>query len=465
MKKNLGEISQTWKIRGIVLVVIFVLLTPSIASAVTYEPTELQKGTIDDPANGTTVISVQGFKFAGEKGGKKPARLVGVGGKGNVKWEYGSGRSNIVWFYDVDPLENGTLLITGAKPGQTVVTIWDPVTDETKMSRTFEWEDTHDVDLINGDQLLVANMRNYNETTEKNNDRLLIYDLSEDAIVWEWKFRNNGYNRSGGGSYTDDWTHVNDVDKIGPGEYLASPRNFDQVIAVNRSSENITMRVGQDENHSTMYEQHNPQYLQGSNGTPTVLVADSENDRIVEYARTNGEWKRTWKLQGSFNWPRDADRLPNGNTLVTDTLNHRVMEVTPDGDVVWEFYAPWGTYEAERMHLGDEPGGPTIQDQNATGTATLTGSAALTPGTGERPTFATWMTNAFAGTPVKSEVAWLAERWAHVTPWIRPVWMGPWDFVQTILAGLLFVSWAGTEGLYHRRQLRKWIVEAIGRLA
>jgi hypothetical protein len=30
-----------------------------------------------------------------------------------------------------------------------------------------------------------------------------------------------------------------------------------------------------------LYEQRNPQYLRGQNGTPTVLVADSENDRVV----------------------------------------------------------------------------------------------------------------------------------------------------------------------------------------
>ena len=452
-----NEIGRAWIVRGIVLLVIIALLLPTAASALTYEPTTLQSGTIKSPANGTTVISVQGFKIAGKKSGKKPARLVGVGSRGNVEWVYNGGKNGIVWFYDVDPLKNGSLLITGTKPGKTVVTIWNPDTNKTAMSRTFDWEDTHDVDLVNSDQLLVANMRNYNETTGKNNDRILLYDLSKDEVVWEWKFRNHGYNRSGGGKYTDDWTHVNDVDKIGDGRYLASPRNFDQVIVVNRSTKNVTMRLGSDGDLNTLYEQHNPQHLVSEDGTPTMLVADSENDRIVEYTREDGTWKRTWTLTGNFNWPRDADRLPNGNTLVTDTLNHRVMEVTPSGEVVWEFYAPWGTYEAERIQLGDEPGGPTIQDQNATGTATLTGSATLTPGTGDRLTFSKWMTNTFAGTPIDAEAAWFAERWAHVTPWIRPVWMSPWDFVRTILAGGILIGWFAIEGVSHRT----WIYDCL----
>lgn len=445
-------------VRGIVLVIVLSLLAPTAVSAVTYEPTDLQKGTVKSPANGTTVISVQGFKLAGENSGKKPARLVGVGPRGNLEWVYNGTENGITWFYDVDPLENGTLLIAGTKPGKTVVSIWDPETNETEWSQTFDWEDTHDVDLINGDQLLVANMRNYNETSAKNDDRLLIYDISKGETVWEWKFRNHGFNRSGGGDYTDDWTHVNDVDKIGEGRYVASPRNFDQVIVVNRSTKEVTMQVGQDENHSTMYEQHNPQYLRGENGTPTMLVADSENDRIVEYERTNGNWNRTWTLEGNLNWPRDADRLPNGNTLVTDTLNHRVMEVTPEGEVVWEFYAPWGTYDAERVRWGDEAGGPTIHEQQATGTASLSGSAALSPGTGDAVSFSTWVANTFAKGPVESEVVWIAERWAHVTPWVRPVWMSSWDFARTVLAGLVLVGWVIGEGIYNRERIQGYAV-------
>jgi hypothetical protein len=453
MSADLRDWGRTRLLRAAVLLMILLLLVPTGVSALTHDPTNLRKGTVESPADGTTVISVQGFKLAGQQSGKKPARLVGVGPRGDVEWTYDGARQDIVWFYDVDPVANGSLLITGTKPGETVVTVWNPRTNRTRWSQTFDWEDTHDVDLINDDQLLVANMRNYNETTGKNDDRLLVYDRTSDEVVWEWKFRNNGYNKTGGADYTDDWTHVNDVDKIGEGRYLASPRNFDQVIVVDRATGNVTMELGSDGNLSRLYEQHNPQYLRGEGGTPTMLVADSENDRVVEYAKTDSGWSRTWTLNGDFNWPRDADRLPNGNTLVTDTLNHRVMEVTPSGEVVWEFYAPWGPYEAERMRLGDEPGGPTTAEQNASGRVTLTGSAALTPGTGDQVTFAQWTTNTFEGTPLEPQMNWFAERWAHITPWIRPVWMGPWDFVRTIFAGIILFGWMTTEGFIHRKRI------------
>jgi hypothetical protein len=35
-----------------------------------------------------------------------------------------------------------------------------------------------------------------------------------------------------------------------------------------------------------------------------------------------------------------AQRLPNGNTLITESDNGRVFEVTRDKEIVWEFYNP-----------------------------------------------------------------------------------------------------------------------------
>lgn len=446
-------LSRTRIARGVLLIVIIGLLVPSAVSAITFKPTDLQAGTVESPANGTTVIAVQGFKIAGQQSGKKPARLVAVGPRGDVKWVRNSSE-RVSWFYDVDPLTNGNLLVTGAGSGQTTVFELNPRSQEIVWSEEFDIEDTHDVDLINGNELLIANMRNYNETSGENDDRVFIYNRTQDQIVWEWYF-DKRYNRSGGGKYTDDWTHVNDIDKIGPGRYLASPRNFDQVIVINRSTKAIEMQLGEDDNYSVLSEQHNPQYLESEDGKPTMLVADSENDRVVEYERNGNGWNRTWTLGSgdNFNWPRDADRLPNGNTLVVDTLNHRVIEVTPSGEIVWEFYAPWGPYDAERITYGDEAGGPTISDQNASGSYNVTGSAGLRPGTGDRVTFRQWVQNAFAGTPVSDQADWFAARWAHITPWIRPVWMGPWDFVAAIGATLLTVGWLLGETVYHRRRI------------
>ncbi|MFC7078801.1 aryl-sulfate sulfotransferase [Halorussus caseinilyticus] len=470
------RLSRPWLVRAVVLLVIVSLLAPSAVSALTYEPTNLQKGTIEDPAGGTTVISIQGFKFKGKSNGKKPARLVGVGPRGEVKWVHNGGEKGITWFYDVDPTDDGNLLVTGTKhvAGQkdpTMVYKLNPRTGEKLWTETFEnAHDTHDVDLINGDQLLVANMRNYNPQKNVNEDRIFIYDRGKDEIVWQWQFRNHtDWTKKQGGKYAakdgsgDDWTHVNDVDKIAEGQYLMSPRNMDQVMVVNRSTKDIDMRLGSDDDYSVMNEQHNPTYLESEDGTPTILVADSHGDRVVEYAKRDGEWNRTWQVgsRQSFNWPRDADRLPNGNTLIVDSNNHRVVEVNPQGEIVWEFYAPWAPYDVERMHLGDEAGGPTIADQNAEGEYSLSGSAGLTPGTGDKLTFSQWLTTAFAGTPVSGPVGEFATQWSKIAPWVRPVWMGPWDFVGAVVAGLVIVGWLLGEVVYNRERISSGVKRRI----
>jgi hypothetical protein len=206
---------------------------------------------------------------------------------------------------------------------------------------------------------------------------VIIYDRSEDEIVWEWRFADHN-DRSVGGNYTEDWTHVNDVDVVNGTHLLLSPRNFDQVVLVDRRTGEIEFVLGEDGNHEILHAQHNPDYLESEAGTPTLLVADSENDRIVEYARAaNGSWTLTWSVGNSstLEWPRDADRLPNGNTFIGDSRNNRVIEVTPEGEVVWEVYAPWLVYDVARVHPNDsaagESEGPAMADLNASADATL----------------------------------------------------------------------------------------------
>ncbi|MFB6354681.1 MAG: aryl-sulfate sulfotransferase [Halobacteriales archaeon] len=450
--------------RGVVLLVVLALLAPSAASALTHDPAEataFKRGTITEPAEGLTVVGIQGFHFNGQGATKKPARLAAFGPRGELRWVYDGRNVGARWFYDVDPLPSGNLLVTATNRSGTIVLSLDPETREPVWVERLPYTDTHDVDQLDEHRLLVANMRAYNETSDTNNDRILIYNRTTDAVEWQWLFRKHyptlldeDTNLGRGGVRTDDWTHVNDVDEIAPGKFLASVRNFDQVIVVDRETGNVTLRLGANDRYAVMAEQHNPVYLESESGAPTILVADSEQDRIVEYERQGpDDWRRTWTLTGSFSWPRDADRLPDGNTLIVDSLNHRVVEVTPAGEIVWEVYAPWSPYDAERIPLGDEAGGPTIADQNATGRASLHGSAGLTPGTGDRVAFAGWLTATFAGTPLAGPVAAFADRWAHVTPWIYPVWMSGWDFALLLGAVLVALAWGAAEIVLARERI------------
>ncbi len=435
---------------GIVILIIG-LLMPAAVSALTHDPSEdtsLERGTITETASDTTVIGVQGFNFRGATSQKKPARVVAVDRQGNLSWTHGTGGGT--WFYDVDQLPNGNLLISSPRDGETVLFELDPDTRERVWQARFEMTDTHDIAYLGDDRIAIANMRAYNESTGVSDDRVVIYNRSTGEFTWEWYFRNH-YPPSTDGGYSEDWTHVNDVDPIGDGRLLLSPRNFDQAIVVDIDSKEVVERLGSDGDYDVMQEQHNPDWLESETGTPTILVADSENDRVVEYAKENGEWVQTWEVGSeSLTWPRDADRLPNGNTLVTDTINHRVIEITPTGEIVWEYYATWGPYDAERLGTAPESSGPTIRDMNATGSYSITGSANITAGGVTSNGVDSRITATFTGTPVEGPMTKFATRWAHVTPWLRPVWMSDWGLLWTLGAAVVGVVWTTGEVIVHR---------------
>jgi len=65
-----------------------------------------------------------------------------------------------------------------------------------------------------------------------------------------------------------------------------------------------------------------------------TLIADYGNNRVIEIA-SNGSI--VWEYSTGLDHPKDADRLDNNNTLITDRNNHRIIEVTPDKNIIWEY--------------------------------------------------------------------------------------------------------------------------------
>ncbi len=440
--------------RGVVALAVCLLLAPVVAAAVSGpDGTGLGPGTVTRPAEGETVVSVQGWVIAGETSVKKPARLVAADSRARTAWIHDDTGNGSNWFYDVDPVGENLLVVSPGRGGTTVYEL-DPRSRERVWSRHFPIHDTHDVDRVSEDELVVAAMREWDG--ELSHDRVFVYNLTRNETVWTWAFRDH-FPPTTDGSHGPDWTHVNDVDPIEEDRLLVSPRNFDQVLVVDCDSGEIVRRLGRDGQHETLHKQHNPDYLVSTEGTPTILVADSENDRVVEYAFENGSWERTWTLAGGLRWPRDADRLPNGNTLVTDSLNHRVVEVTLRREVVWEYVVTWGPYDAERVVHGDGSTGPTMRDLGVTGTYRVHGGTGLDPDA--RADIPTVLRRVFAGTPLAGPADAFATRWAHVVPWVRPVWLSSWD-VESALAA----AWGFVELAVARRRLVAFVRAAESRL-
>jgi hypothetical protein len=143
-------------------------------------------------------------------------------------------------------------------------------------------------------------------------------------------------------------------------------RNANQLLIVERGTGVVEVinedRDGGDRirgDPAVLHRQHNPQWL----GDGAVLVADSENHRVVELHRTADGWEPAWVLTGAageaFDWPRDADRLPGGATLVTDTRNARLLLVDESGATLAVHRLDYRTLPYEADVAGGEPvGGP-----------------------------------------------------------------------------------------------------------
>jgi Arylsulfotransferase (ASST) len=91
--------------------------------------------------------------------------------------------------------------------------------------------------------------------------------------------------------------------------------------------------------------QHDPKLL--ANGRILLfdnLGPDASKSRVLEIDPGTG--KIAWQYAGTAERPffsrtcGAAERLPNGNTLVTESDQGRAFEVTRNGEVVWEFYNP-----------------------------------------------------------------------------------------------------------------------------
>jgi hypothetical protein len=314
--------------------------------------------TVDDgPYPGNTLISIQSYGLNG--------KLIEVNEKNEVVWEYDPPNSRV---FDAEQIENGNILVgvtTKLPPEKCPAEqlqvnskqcIQAKVLELDYETRNVVWNyswydeyithhEVHDVDRLDNGQTAIIDM---------GNDRAFTVDRSGE-ITWEWHAENHlgegtEFRKKYGGPPNPggerDWTHMNDIDRLRNGNFQISVRNFDVVIEVDPKTNRIVDVVGEPGNHSVMREQHNPDRLEQWN---TLLVADSQNDRVVELNASTG--KVVWQYGGKklLHWPRDADRLPNGNTLIVDTFNNRVLEINPDGEVVWRYEGVMMPYTADRL--------------------------------------------------------------------------------------------------------------------
>ena len=146
----------------------------------------------------------------------------------------------------------------------------------------------------------------------------------------------------------DEWTHANSVAPLPDGNVLISFRNINTIGIIDRDTGDFlwTMRAPE------LAQQHHPSMLPNGN----VLIFDNgghrENSslnysRVIEVDVTTTEivWEYIDKSILNFFSPfvSSAQRLPNGNTFISEGNFGRLFEITTDGEIVWEYINPYFT--------------------------------------------------------------------------------------------------------------------------
>ena len=172
-------------------------------------------------------------------------------------------------------------------------------------------------------------------------------------IVWEFS---NDYNEFFDKYYInplaprEEYGHANTIFPMADGNYLISYRVFDLLVIVDRKTGKL---IWEYQNHS-LGGQHDCQELENGNilvfanghNTPAnsnpgpnfsqVWEIDPKTDEIV--------WKYFSKRNPLNFWSphiSGCQRLKSGNTLICEGGKGRIFEVTPSGEIVWEYINPF----------------------------------------------------------------------------------------------------------------------------
>ncbi|MCB9030121.1 MAG: aryl-sulfate sulfotransferase [Deltaproteobacteria bacterium] len=290
---------------------------------------------------------------------------------GNLVWEYNA--PNIA-HHDVHRLENGNtlFLVRTQVPSELMHKISDPERRDIKMRSD------------------------------------LIYEITpEGELVWDWNYYErfdlnfcgrfaceDPTNKVEDGKRNFPWTHTNTVkpipenkwydagdDRFKPGNLIILPRNWSTVYIVDKESKEVVWEYTGDYKGG-LSGGHEAQMIEkGLPGAGNILIFDNGRTDL----RTQASYileidpvtkKHLWVYDAGADFYSFAagsvQRLPNGNTLISEDMKGRTFEVTPDKKVVWQYISPVRTCRAHRYSYDYCPKLRELADANAGATEEFT---------------------------------------------------------------------------------------------
>ena len=201
---------------------------------------------------------------------------------------------------------------------------------------------------------MTAKVQGGRPETEYDNGKMdapyLVEMTTDGRVVWEWRSWEHldpeADRMTAGQDDRDVWTVGNGVPEMRDGNILLSFRDISTVVMINRQTGAIYWKLGA----PPLAGQHAPYMLANGNvllfdNGPRRLDQSFPHSRVLEIdpATKSIVWKYQEPRLADFFSPRlsNAQRLPNGNTLINEGWFGRFFEVTPAGEIVWEYVNPY----------------------------------------------------------------------------------------------------------------------------
>ncbi len=201
-----------------------------------------------------------------------------------------------------------------------------------------------------------------------------IYEVNlAGEVVWEWHAHEHlDLNRFSPATPANDWLHVNSIaplpenkwfdagdERFRPGNILVNARNIDTMYIVDKPTGEVVWE-GTHTYKGGMAHSHEPEMIEkGLLGAGNIILFDNSlfprsrqhtgQTFIIEMDPTTQEVVWTYETEGYANIKffsktmGSQRRLPNGNTFIAEDNTGRLFQVTPDGEIVWEYVNRGGT--------------------------------------------------------------------------------------------------------------------------
>jgi hypothetical protein len=339
-------------------------------------------------ADGSRLASSNLYSEVFKKGGGNRGCIEEYAADGSLNWRLRLATDDYIHHHDVVKLENGNILAVvwekisaeqvmalGRNPDHVAENgnFWfDGIVEVNPLTAEIVWEWSMRFHLI---QDFDAGKPNYGVVA----DHPELLDI-------------NAFHLNRDGEVSDDWTHVNAIDYNPELDQIVFSSNYLSEIYVidhgttpyeaQGSAGDFLYRWGNPENYDRgtaedrmLFSQHDVQWIKpGLPGAGNILVFNNGDGKLRPYTSVvefsppinadgsyalegdngYGPTELAWEYAPTdddifFSWfISGAQRLANGNTLVNHGAKASVREVTPDGEIVWEY-----TYDdgAEGPHM------------------------------------------------------------------------------------------------------------------